>query len=258
MKLLFIGDIFGKPGRAIVADHLADLIRQHNLDLVVANGENAAAGFGITPKLAEQLLASGIDVLTSGNHIWNRREIFNYMPSQPRLLRPANYPGGPGSGVFFGKTRSGVEYGVLNLQGRVFMGHSDCPFQTAEQELAKFSDSCRIRVVDMHGEATSEKIAMGWFLDGRATLVVGTHTHVPTADETVLPQGTAYITDAGMTGPHDSVIGVQKEIVLQRFLTQVPTRFEPAELDVRLSGVLVEADPETGRAVRIERIKLQA
>ncbi|OFW09873.1 MAG: metallophosphoesterase [Acidobacteria bacterium RIFCSPLOWO2_02_FULL_59_13] len=256
MNILFIGDIFGKPGRKIVADHLKDLIRTRALDLVVANAENAAAGFGITPRLAEELLALGTDVLSSGNHIWDRKEILEYFPQQPRLLRPANYPGGPGQGLYLGTTQSGIAYAVLNLQGRVFMAQTDCPFRTAERELEKIPASCKVRIVDMHAEATSEKLAMGWYLDGRVTAVVGTHTHVPTADERVLPNGTAYITDVGMTGPYDSVIGITKETILNRFLTQMPTRFDAAEKDARLCAVVIQADPETGRALRIERLQL--
>ena len=257
MNILFIGDIFGKPGRKIVADHLADLVQTRAVDLVIANCENAAAGFGITPRLVQELFALGIEVLTSGNHIWDRKEIIEYFPQEPRLLRPANYPGGPGQGCFSGRAKSGAEYAVLNLQGRVFMAQTDCPFRTADRELAKLPPSCKIRIVDIHAEATSEKQAMGWYLDGKVTGVVGTHTHVPTADERVLPQGTAYITDVGMTGPYDSVIGVTKETIVQRFLTAMPARFDAAEKDVWLSAVLIQADPETGRASRIERIRLQ-
>jgi 2',3'-cyclic-nucleotide 2'-phosphodiesterase len=257
VNILFIGDIFGKPGRTIVADHLADLIERHQLELVIANAENAAAGFGITPRLAQELLALGIDVLTSGNHIWDRREILEYLPQEPRLLRPGNYVSGPGRGVYRGTTRSGVECAVMNFQGRVFMGQSDCPFRTADRELGELPASCKIRIVDMHAEATSEKLAMGWYLDGRVTAVVGTHTHVPTADEAVLPQGTAYITDVGMTGPYDSVIGITKETILQKFLTQMPARFDAAEGDARLSAVLIRADAETGKAASIERLVLR-
>jgi hypothetical protein len=256
MNILFIGDIFGRPGRTIVADHLADLVQRHQCELVIANGENAAAGFGITPRLAEELLALGIDVLTTGNHVWDRREIMEYFPQQPRLLRPANFVSGPGKGVFAGTTRTGIEYAVLNLQGRVFMGQSDCPFLTADRLLAELPASCKIRIVDIHAEATSEKVALGWHLDGRATAVLGTHTHVPTADERVLPQGTAYITDVGMTGPYDSVIGITKETILQKFLTQMPAKFEAAEGDARLAAVLIHADAESGRALGIERIML--
>jgi metallophosphoesterase (TIGR00282 family) len=257
VNILFIGDIFGKAGRKIVADHVADLAQSRGAELVIANCENVAAGFGITPRLVEELLGLGIDVLTSGNHIWDRKEIIEYFPKEPRLLRPANYPGGPGRGIYTGKTKAGTEYGVLNLQGRVFMAQTDCPFRTADRELAALPPSCKIRFVDIHAEATSEKQALGWYLDGRATAVVGTHTHVPTADERLLSNGTAYITDVGMTGPYESVIGVVKETILSRFLTQMPAHFEAAEKDVWLSAVLVQADPETGRALGIERIRLR-
>jgi metallophosphoesterase (TIGR00282 family) len=223
---------------------------------VIANGENAAAGFGITPRIAQEFLNMGVDVLTSGNHIWDKKEIMDFFATQPRMLRPANYPGGPGGGLWQGTTRSGTPYAVLNLQGRVFMATTDCPFRTADRELAKIPESCKIRILDFHAEATSEKVAMGWYLDGKVTAVLGTHTHVTTADERVLPQGTAYITDVGMTGPHDSVIGVTKEIVIERFLTQVAARFDAAENDPRLSAVLIDADPATGRAIGIERIQL--
>lgn len=240
----------------MVADYLPDLLATRALDLVIANCENAAAGFGITPRLVQELLALGIDVLTGGNHIWDRKEILEYFPQEPRLLRPANYPGGPGQGSYVGRTKSGVEYAVTNLQGRVFMAQTDCPFRAADRELEKLPASCKIRIVDMHAEATSEKQAMGWYLDGRVTAVIGTHTHIPTADERVLPNGTAYITDVGMTGPHDSVIGITKETILQRFLTQIPSRFDAAEKDPRLSAVLVRAEPESGRALAIERLQL--
>ena len=256
MNILFIGDIVGRAGRAVVAGHLADLISSRELDLVVANGENAAGGFGITPRLAQELLARGIDVLTSGNHIWDRREILEYFKIEPRLLRPANYPSGPGEGLYQGITKAGIQYAVMNLQGRVFMANTDCPFRAADRLLEKVPASCKIRFVDMHAEATSEKVAMGWYLDGRVSAVVGTHTHIATADERVLPGGTAYITDVGMSGPYDSVIGITKETILERFLTQMPARFEAAENDARLSGVLIQADAETGRAVRIERLQL--
>lgn len=218
MRILFIGDIFGRPGRTIVRERLPELMAQHRIDLVVANGENAAAGFGITPPLVEELLEMGIEVLTSGNHIWDKREIIDYFesangnPYSParRLLRPANYPPDmPGSGVYEGRTRAGVPFAVMNLQGRVFMASNDDPFRVADQLLKKIK--AKVILVDMHAEATSEKISLGWYLDGRVTAVVGTHTHVPTADERVLPNGTGYQTDVGMTGPYDSVIGVKKE-----------------------------------------------
>jgi metallophosphoesterase (TIGR00282 family) len=258
MKILFIGDVFGQPGRRIVKETLPKLIEEYSPDLVLANGENAAAGFGITPPLVEELLDLGIAVLTSGNHIWDKKEILPYLAehSDSRLLRPANYPdGAPGRGLYVGKTAAGIEYAVLNLQGRVFMPSIDCPFRTADALLGRIAARVKIRIVDIHAEATSEKQALGWYLDGRVTAVVGTHTHVPTADETVLAGGTAYITDMGMTGPYDSVIGIDKQAIIQKFLNQMPGRFEVAKGDVRLSAVLIEADPEAGRALSIRRVE---
>ncbi|HXZ28463.1 MAG TPA: TIGR00282 family metallophosphoesterase [Terriglobales bacterium] len=260
MRILIIGDIFGRPGRHIVRDHLADIVAQRRIDLVVANAENAAAGFGLTPAIAEELLATGIEVLTTGNHIWDKKEIIEYLQSPNgsarRVLRPANYPAGtPGTGLYQGTTRGGVPYAVLNLQGRVFMGSNDDPFRTADALLKTVQ--AKVVLVDMHAEATSEKLAMGWYLDGRVTAVVGTHTHVPTADERVLPGGTAYLTDLGMTGPYDSIIGVQKEQVLQRFLSSMPARFEPATENVWLCAALIECDPASGRAASIERFVLK-
>ena len=257
MKILFIGDIFGHPGRRIVKELLPSLVGEYEPDLVLANGENAAAGFGITPPLVEELLDMGIAVLTSGNHIWDKKEIYPYLNehADSRLLRPANYPpGAPGHGSYLGRTSSGFDYAVLNLQGRIFMSPIDCPFRTADAELEKIPPNIKVRIVDIHAEATSEKIAMGWHLDGRVTAVVGTHTHIPTADESILPNGTAYITDLGMTGPYDSVIGIDKQTVIQKFFSQLPTRFEVAKGDVRLHAVLIEADPATGRAASIQRI----
>jgi len=256
-RILFIGDICGQPGRRAVKEFLPGLVTEFTPDLVLANGENAAAGFGITPPLVEELLDLGIAVLTSGNHIWDKKEIIPYLieHADGRLLRPANYPGdSPGHGLYVGATRAGLEYAVLNLQGRVFMPSIDCPFRTADALLEKVPASVKIRIVDMHAEATSEKRALGWHLDGRVTAVIGTHTHIPTADEIVQPQGTAYITDLGMTGPFDSVIGIEKRTVIEKFLKQIPARFEVAKGDVRLSAVLVEADAETGRALSIQRI----
>jgi metallophosphoesterase (TIGR00282 family) len=257
MRILFVGDVFGRPGRRVLADHLRDIIANRQIDLVIANGENAAAGFGITPRLADDLFRYGIDVLTAGNHGWDKKEIYDYIAGQPRLLRGANFPPGvPGSGVYCGQTRGGVPFAVLHLVGRIFMAALDCPFRTADAELARLPAECRIRVVDFHGEATSEKQAFGWYLDGKVTAVVGTHTHVPTADERILPGGTAYITDVGMTGPYESVIGVERDAAIRKFLTQMPERFEPAQHDVRLSSVIVDADDETGRARSIERYTL--
>src|SRR5581483_7216243 len=252
MRILFIGDIFGRPGRTIVRERLSELVTQHQADLIIANGENAAAGFGITPALAEELFETGIEVLTSGNHIWDKREIIEYFesadgnPYSParRLLRPANYPSSlPGWGLYQGKTRSEVPYAIINLQGRVFMTSNDDPFRVVDDLLRQVTE--KIVLVDMHAEATSEKISMGWYLDGRVTAVVGTHTHVPTADERVLPNGTAYQTDVGMTGPYDSVIGVKKELIINRFLTNMPSRFEAASGDVRLCAVVIDCDEST-------------
>lgn len=257
MRILFIGDIFGHPGRHIVAGLLPELVKEFCPDLVLANGENAAAGFGITPPLVDELLALGIAVLTSGNHIWDKKEIIPYFAerSNGRLLRPANFPASaPGAGVYTGKNASGIPYAVINLQGRVFMPPLDCPFRTADALLAQLPGDVKVRIVDIHAEATSEKMALGWYLDGRVTAVLGTHTHVPTADEVILPQGTAYITDVGMSGPYDSVIGVEKGAVIKKFLDQMPGRFEVAKDRARLSGVLIEADPATGRAHSIRRI----
>jgi 2',3'-cyclic-nucleotide 2'-phosphodiesterase len=254
---LFIGDVMGQPGRRILKETLPGLLEEYSPALVLANGENAAAGFGITPPLVEDLLALGIAVLTSGNHIWDKKEILPYLADHAdgRLLRPANYPGSsPGHGLYVGRTRSQMAYAVMNLQGRVFMPAIDCPFRTADRLLEQIPAEVKVRIVDMHAEATSEKLAMGWYLDGRVTAVVGTHTHVPTADETVLPRGTAYVTDLGMTGPYDSVIGIEKRAVIEKFLSQIPARFEVAKGDVRLSAVLIEADTETGRASSIQRI----
>jgi 2',3'-cyclic-nucleotide 2'-phosphodiesterase len=257
MRILFIGDILGQPGRRIVKEALPLLRAELQPDLVLANGENAAAGFGITPALVEELLDLGIAVLTSGNHIWDKKEIYPYLRDQVngRLLRPANYPGdSPGRGLYVGKTATGIGYAVINLQGRVFMPPLDCPFRKADELLRSIPDEVKIRIVDMHAEATSEKQALGWYLDGRVTAVLGTHTHVPTADETVLPRGTAYLTDLGMTGPYESVIGMDRQSVVQKFLDQLPARFEVGQGDVRLCGALLEADPESGHALSISRL----
>jgi hypothetical protein len=254
VRILFIGDIVGSPGRKIVEERLADLIATERLDLVIANSENAASGFGITPRLAEELLRAGVEVLSGGNHSWDRKEILDFIPHEPRLLRPANYPAGsPGSGVYRGTARNGAPYAVLCLQGRVMMASNDDPFRAADSELTKLPAEIKIIFVDIHAEATSEKQAMGWYLDGRVSAVVGTHTHVATADEHILPGGTAYITDVGMTGPHDSVIGMDKTAIIKRFLDGMPARFEVATGDVQMNAVLVEADPATGHAQSIER-----
>jgi 2',3'-cyclic-nucleotide 2'-phosphodiesterase len=248
MRVLFIGDIVGSPGRHIVHERLADIVAQRQIDLVIANGENAASGFGITPRLAEELLKTGIDVLTGGNHSWDRKEILEYMPHEPRLLRPANLPeGNPGSGVCVGEAKNGVKYAVLNLQGRVFLPAIDDPFRKADSELAKLPGEVAFVLVDLHAETTSEKIAMGWYLDGRVTAVVGTHTHVATADERVLPEGTAYITDVGMTGPHAGVIGMDRNGIIKKFLDGQPARFDVASGDVQMHCVLIETDDDAPR-----------
>jgi len=263
VRILFVGDIFGRPGREIVRDHLADVVSTRGIELVVANGENAAAGFGLTPALAEEFLALGVDVITTGNHVWDKREILDYFRSADRngsnarrVLRPANYPAGtPGLGWYEGQTKKGTAFAVINLQGRVFMVDNDDPFRTADALLKNIR--AKVILVDIHAEATSEKIAMGWYLDGRVTAVVGTHTHVPTADERVLPGGTAYLTDVGMTGPYDGIIGVEKQQVLERFLTNIPGRFEPARGDVRFSAAVIDCIAQSGRATAIERLVLR-
>ncbi|HTX16148.1 MAG TPA: TIGR00282 family metallophosphoesterase [Candidatus Baltobacteraceae bacterium] len=258
MKILFIGDIVGSPGRKIVHERLADILKQRQIDLCIINCENSASGFGVTPRIAEELFAAGADVLTSGNHIWKRKEIIEYFPGQPRLLRPANFPSGsPGGGLYVGE-KNDTGYAVLDLQGRTFMTPIDDPFRTAERELAKIPPNVKVIVVDVHAEATSEKVAMGWFLDGKVSAVLGTHTHVPTADFRVLPQGTAYVTDVGMTGPHDSVIGMEKQGILEHFLDNtMPSRFVVAEGDIQMNCVLIDVDESTGRARLIDRLNFR-
>ena len=256
MKILYIGDTVATAGRAIVRTHLRELQEEHGIDFTILNCENAAPGNGVTPSMADEFLDGGVDVLTSGNHIWNKKEILPYLNKQSRLLRPANYPAGnPGRGIVVAKTQSGEQIAVLNLQGRVYMPPIDDPFRVADSELKALPRDVKVIFVDIHAEATSEKVALGWYLDGRVSAVIGSHTHIPTADETILPSGTAYQTDAGMTGPFFSVIGVMKEDAINRFLTQMPTRFEPASQDVRLNGVVIDVDGETGKARSILRIQ---
>ena len=258
-RLLFIGDIVGKPGRELVRRGLSALVAHHGINLVIVNGENSAAGFGITPDIADDLFEYGVHVITGGNHSWDKKEIVPYLADQPRLLRPANFPAGtPGHGRITVEATNGVKVAVINLIGRVFMTALDDPFALALTEIAAAREDASIVFVDFHAEATSEKVAMGWHLDGRVAAVVGTHTHVQTADSRVLPQGTAYITDVGMTGPHDSVIGVDRRAVLARFLTGLPQRFETAAENPRLNGVVVAADEATGHALGIERISLSS
>jgi metallophosphoesterase (TIGR00282 family) len=255
MKLLFIGDIIGKPGRELLRKGLRPLVEHFGIDLVVANAENSAAGFGITKDVGDTLLELGVDVMTSGNHIWDKKEAIPYIATEPRLLRPANYPAGvPGRGSYIAQTGDGRPVGVINVMGRVFMQSLDDPFAVVLREIEAIRHRTKVILVDFHAEATSEKIAMGWHLDGKATLVVGTHTHVQTADERILPNGTAYLTDAGMTGPHDSIIGMEREPALARFLNGMPAKFEPATGNPRLNGIVVEADDKTGKAMAVTRI----
>lgn len=258
MHILFIGDIVGKPGREILRRALDVLIRRHRLDAVVANVENAAGGKGITRDVAERIRDMGVDVMTSGNHVWDKKEALGFIDLEPRLIRPANYPAAPGKGHVVMHTAAGVPIGVVNVMGRVFMQPLDNPFEIVQREIAAAKRTARVVLVDFHAEATAEKLAMGWHLDGTVTAVVGTHTHVQTADERILPNGTAYITDTGMTGPHDSIIGVRTGAALKRFLDGLPARFEPATGNPRLNGVVITADPATGRASGIERISLSS
>jgi metallophosphoesterase (TIGR00282 family) len=255
MNILFIGDIFGRPGRDLVRRGLGPLVDRYDIDFVVANIENAAGGFGVTRETGDAIAACGVDVMTSGNHIWDKKEALDYVAAEPRLLRPANYPAGaPGRGSVLARTADGRGVGVINLMGRVFMNALDDPFAGALREIESFAGRTRVIIVDFHAEATSEKQAMGWHLDGKVSAVIGTHTHVQTADERILPKGTAYLTDAGMTGPQDSIIGTEPEPALARFTTGMPTRFEPATGSPRLHGLVVGVDEATGRATSIVRL----
>ncbi len=256
MKVLMIGDVVAKPGRMAVLERIQDLREQHQIDLAMMNAENLAGGFSVTPSLCEQLFASGIDVMSSGNHIFDKKEAIPYIRKQPRLLRPANYPPGtPGSGIWKGVV-NGIGVAVINLMGRVFMPPTDDPFRSADQLLSSLSGETKVRLVDMHAEATSEKTAMGWYLDGRVSAVVGTHTHVQTADERVLPGGTAYLTDLGMTGSYSGVIGMKKEDVITRFTSAVGPRAEHSNGDVRICGAVIDIDESTGKARGLMRINL--
>ncbi len=258
MKLLFIGDIVGRPGRDLVTRAVKVLVRAHAIDLVIANGENAAAGAGLTRENATDIFKAGVHVITGGNHIWDKREITAFIDGEPRIVRPANYPAGvPGRGRVVVTAHDGTPVGVISVMGRVFMNALDDPFAAAEREVEQVrAEGAQVILVDVHAEATSEKIALSWCLDGRVTAVIGTHTHVQTADERILPGGTACLTDAGMTGPHDGVIGMDRAGVIARFRTGMPGRFDPATGDLRLHGVIVTADPQTGRALAIERVRL--
>lgn len=257
MKILFIGDIVGKAGRKAISSLLEGLIENEGIDFTIANGENAAGGIGITPAIAREILEKGVDVITSGNHIWAKKEIIQFLDEEERILRPANYPDGvpgKGSGIFMG--RKGEKIGVLNVEGRVFMKTLGCPFTTAEKELTELNKEVDCTVVDFHAEATSEKMALGWFLDGKTSAVLGTHTHVQTSDERILPGGTAYITDVGMTGPIGSVIGIKQKIAIERFLTQMPKKFDVSSREIELQGVILEINLHSGRSEWIRRLKV--
>ncbi|HQX82985.1 MAG TPA: TIGR00282 family metallophosphoesterase [Vicinamibacterales bacterium] len=256
-NLLFIGDIIGRPGRDLLRRGLAAISSHHNIDLVIANVENSAAGFGVTPDIAHELFEYGVNVMTGGNHTWDKKEIIPYFAKEPRMIRPANFPEGtPGLGRHVARAANGVQVGVINIMGRIFMNPLDDPFRVVLEQIQAVQEQAKIIFVDFHAEATSEKVAMGWHLDGRVAAMVGTHTHVQTADDRVLPKGTAYITDVGMTGPHDSVIGVDRAAIIHRFLTGLPQRFETATENPRLNGVVIQVDETTGRAQSITRLNL--
>jgi len=257
MRILFIGDIIGKAGRQVIGGVLERVIADQKIEFTIANGENAAGGMGITPPIAIEILDQGVDVLTSGNHIWAKKEIFPFLDEESRILRPANYPPrvpGRGRGIFH--SVNGLKVAVLNLEGRVFMKHLDCPFRVGEKEVELLYKETPIILVDFHAEATSEKMAMGWFLNGKVSAVVGTHTHVQTSDERILSEGTAYITDVGMTGPLDSVIGIRKQVAIERLLTQIPWKFDVATEEIELQGVVIEVDSKTGKSKNIQRIRV--
>jgi 2',3'-cyclic-nucleotide 2'-phosphodiesterase len=257
VKVLFIADIVGKPGRQAISHELHRLVDRHTIDIVIANGENAAGGFGLTEETARELFGCGIHLLTSGNHIWDKKDSIDFIRREEKLIRPANYPeGAAGRGSAVIQAASGIRVAVLNLEGRVFMNSLECPFRTADREISRLKEVTPVVVVDFHAEATSEKLSLGWYLDGKASAVLGTHTHVQTADERIFPGGTAYITDVGMTGSFDSVIGIRKELAVEKFLTQLPVRFEVAKKDVRLNCVVLEIDEITGKALCIERLSV--
>jgi len=260
MHLLFVGDVHGKPGRRILRERLPRLRSRFGAQLVVANGENAAGGAGINAGVIEEILAAGVDVVTGGNHTWQQRDAYELLDAEPRLLRPLNFPPGtPGRGATTATARDGTRVGVLNAQGRVFMPAAvEDPFRGVRAEVERLREEIRVIIVDIHAEATSEKVALGWYLDGLVSAVIGTHTHVQTADERVLPKGTAYITDVGMTGPTEGVIGVDRDVILQRFLQQMPVRFEPAKGPAALHGAVVSVDPDSGRALDIRRLRVPA
>jgi len=258
MKVLFIGDIVGEAGRKAVRKGIPNLVERLRIDFVIANAENAAGGFGITREVGEEIFSLGVDVLTSGNHIWDKKEAVTYIEKENRLLRPANYPEDvPGDGSIVVNTRTGEKIAVLNISGRVFMNQIDNPFTVSKKEISELKKQTNVIIVDFHAEATSEKSALGWFLDGEVSAVIGTHTHIQTADETILPGGTAFITDVGMTGPTNSIIGIKKEQIINKFLTYMPARFETAKGASLLSAVVIDIDPESGHARNIERLQIK-
>lgn len=256
VTIFFIGDIVGKPGRIAIRELLPKLVAEHSPDVVIANGENAAGGFGITSEVADELKDLHVDVITTGNHIWDKKDIYEYLNRDKRLIRPANYPeGSPGAGFIVFECASGAKVGIINLIGRVFMDCVECPFRTGLALVKSIREATPVIFIDMHAEATSEKTAVANFLDGSVSAVIGTHTHVQTSDERILPNGTAYLTDAGMTGPIDSIIGIRKEIIIERFLTKMPAKFEVAAKNVELQGAIVTIDAKSGKAEKIVRIK---
>lgn len=256
MRILFFGDVMGKPGRVVLKRKLPELRQRLGVDMVIANGENASGGVGLTSDVLREMLGFGVDVVTSGNHIWKHRELYNSLESEQRVVRPANYPAGaPGRGMTIFAHPAGYRVAIINLQGRTFMDDVDCPFHAADALLASLPEDVKIRFIDFHAEATSEKKALGWYLDGRISALVGTHTHVQTADAMLLPEGTAYLTDAGMCGVEASCLGMDKDVIMRRFLTKLPQRFILAKGEVSVNGVLVEVDPETGRATHVELVR---
>lgn len=258
MKFLFIGDIVGKIGRNATKTLLPAVVSKYKIDLVIANGENAAGGFGITDKIVSEIFSYGVHIITTGNHVWDKKEFIPQISKEDRVLRPLNYPPGvPGYGSLLYTLHNGTKVAVINLSGRVFMSNIDCPFRTGKKEVERLSSDTKIIIIDFHAEATSEKIAFGYYMDGKVTAVVGTHTHVQTADEKILPEGTAYITDVGMTGPYESVIGIEKEQIIQRFLTNMPMRFEIAKGEGIFSALVVEIDKETGKSTAVQRLQLK-
>ena len=256
MRILIIGDVVGRSGRLAIRELLPEIQEKYRLDLILANGEKAAGGIGITIETAEELFDYGVDVLTMGNHVWDKKEAIQLIDEEERIFRPANYPAGaPGRGYGVYRASNGIKIGIINLSGRVFLTPLDCPFVLAEKLVGELKKETAIIIVDFHAEATSEKVAFGWFLDGKASVVFGTHTHIQTADSRILPHGTAYITDVGMTGPRDSVLGIKIKTVINKFITQMPARFEVAAGQMQLNGIVAEVNPVTGKAVMIERIQ---